>query len=171
MILVVKPAGLLSRRGALLALQGVCVLDLTAQTVTIGHHFGRLDHTHVRLRLELHDPGIASAEGIGVLVLHQADGLGPSCDGDRYIIDHDAFGCSGNRHQTRRTLTVHAHPRRSHGQPRRDSALTREVVTLSALLIGCTHDHVLDLAGLESSPLHHGLNDSRNYARDFDVIE
>ena len=96
--LVVKLAGRLSCRRALLALQGVGVLGLAANIIALRHHFSRVDHGHVGLRLDFHDPGITVMEFVGVLVLHQTDGLDPTCNNNRHIVDHHALCRRGDGH-------------------------------------------------------------------------
>src|SRR3546814_1497992 len=87
--LVVEAAGLLRRRGALLALQRVLVLLRTRDAVAFGDQLGRLDHRDVRGRLlrehRLGDEAIA----VLVLVLHQRDRFQAARDDDVLLAGDD----------------------------------------------------------------------------------
>ena len=169
--LVVKLAGLLRSRRPRLAVIRIVVLRLPTHVIPLRHYFGCVDHGHVGFRPDLHHKGVVPTMAIDVFVLYQADGLGASRNDDRHIIDHDAFGCGGDRHHSGRTLTVDAHARCAHRHPCGNGALAGEITSLGALLVGGSHDHVLDLIGLESGAFYHRLNNRRGHAGHFEIIE
>ncbi|MNJ54116.1 hypothetical protein D3C77_495460 [compost metagenome] len=97
----------LRRRSALLRLQAVGVLGLTADVVAPGNDFSGLQHRHIRVFGHAQHRGIfGGSRRLHMRVLHQADLLLAGADGQLHAIDHDLFGGDGNGHQPGRALTV-----------------------------------------------------------------
>ena len=70
---IVECTGFLSGRRSLLALQCKLILLLTRNAVSLRHHFGSVEHTHINVGSCLEHLGIRCAIAVVVLVLHKTD--------------------------------------------------------------------------------------------------
>ena len=144
-----EPPGGLGGGGALLRLQGVFVLRVAADAVAVGDDLRRLQHGHVELRDMLLEPGVAGAEAVHLVVLHERDGFQPAADRDLHAVRDHLLRRGGDGHQAGGALPIERHAGDAVRQPGAERALPGEIAALAALLQGGAHDDVLDLAGVE----------------------
>src|SRR5262249_44146071 len=142
--LLLKEALLLGARGPLLAEQGVLILNLPADLVTLGHNLGGVAHHHVHAR------HFFLQSRVGAVV---ADG------------EADAFDAAANRRidsfmdnlvrnqrdglQSGRTKTVHGEAGDRGREPGEHRGDPRDVVSLRPVRLTTAQDHVLDLGRIE----------------------
>jgi hypothetical protein len=144
----------LSLSRALLRLEGVLVLRLAADTVTVGDHFRGFEHTHVDLRDLLHQPGVGGAEQIHLVVLHQRDRLDAATYGDQHPVLRDLLGCRRDGHQAGGALAVDRHAGHRDRQAGAQQALAGDVAARGTLLQGAADDDVVHFRGIDRRALY-----------------
>src|SRR5690606_14298811 len=169
--LLIELAGLLRGGGALLADQGVFVLRLAADVVALGDDVGGLDHRHVQLRLVLHQPFVAAAVHVELVVLHQADGLHAAGNHHRYLLHHDPVGGQGDGLQAGGAEAVDRQAGRGDRQAGADGRQTGHVLALRAFVEGGAEDDVLDLGRINAGTLHGVPDDESGHVDAVGVVE
>src|SRR6266536_5139911 len=150
----VEPPVALPLRCALLRLERILVLRLTADVVAFRDDFGGLEHGHVDRGNPLPPHRILTAPAVDMFVLDQRDGLEPAPDGDFETIDHDLLGGGRNRHEARRALAIDAHAGNRGRQAGAHRALPGSVAAARPLLQGGTHDDIADRGRVDLGAFH-----------------
>jgi hypothetical protein len=75
----------------------------------------------------LDQPRILGHEGVGVVVLHQADRLDPAGDDSDRVVKEDAMRCHCDRLQASAAEAIDGHSGGLHGQARAQHDLARDI--------------------------------------------
>ena len=162
-----EQARFLCRRSALLTGGAVFVHLNARDAIALGHLLGRLQHVPVDLRLVRGEPGIFQHVRVHLL-LHAGDAFHAAGDKHVGLAGDDALRGQRNGLQTGGTKAVQGHARHRHRATGHERDLARDVGARGALGAGATHDHVLDLGGVNAGARNrvlHGVATERGSMR------
>src|SRR4051794_8259426 len=139
-----KKTFLLGAGGALLTDQGVLVLSPPGDLVTLSDHLCGLSHDHVDTGIFLLEPGT------GIVVANdEADGFHAAADGSVGALCDDLVRSHRNGLQSGRAETVHSDGGRRYRKPCEQRGDARNVMTLNAVRLSASENHVFNFAGIE----------------------
>ena len=95
--------------GALLRLQGVFVLRLARDAVALGDDFGGLEHRHVEVGTDAHEPGSLPRKRLMCSFCTSEIDSRPPPTVICHAVGDDLLGRGGDRHQAGGALPIHRH--------------------------------------------------------------